>query len=461
MRDDGGAPPGFDLTRALDRATGSRAIQGNAVELLPDGPAIFEAIDDVIRAARDVVHFENYIIRGDETGMRVARSLAEARARGVTVRVLYDAFGSRGTSRALWRFLRGADVEVRAFHPFHRVRPIRVLQRNHRKLVAVDGRIALVGGFCIGDEWAGDHEAGRVPWHDFGVRVEGPAARAADLTFRRVWALAGPEISDSPPPPDVPAAGDAVVRIVEGVPGGSRVFRALSLLVAGASERLWLTEAYFMPPVSLLAGIVAAARDGVDVRLLAPGRSDVPIIRHFTRIGYRELLEADVRIFEWRGPMLHAKAFSVDGAWARVGSSNLNVSGLFGNYELDVLAHDSHLAGALSEQFRRDQGASVEVVLEARRRLPPRVRPGPPGEGLGRSGRPRSPREAGRAAVVTVRQIAAGARRSLAGGAALLLVALGVLFVAFPSVMGVLVAALALWLAVGAIWEGLILRRNR
>src|SRR5207247_2783874 len=160
-------------------------------------------------------------------------------------------------------------------------------------------------------------------------------------------------------------------------PRRARIYRAVQLLAASAAERLWITDAYLIAPAPLYASLLDAAQSGVDVRVLVPGASDLPVLRNFTRIGYRELLRAGVRIFEYRGPMIHAKTMLVDGRWARVGSSNLNVSSLLTNYELDLLAEGGGLCDALAEQFRRDLASSREIALQDRR-----LRLAPPPVGL-------------------------------------------------------------------------------
>ena len=149
--------------------------------------------------------------------------------------------------------------------------------------------------------------------------------------------------------------------MIGGEPGRERAFRVIELLAAGSIERLWITDAYLVAPPRLFQALRDAARDGVDVRLLVPGSSDLPLVRNLSRIGYRELLRSGVRIYEWDGPMLHAKTIVADGRWVRVGSSNLNPSSLIGNYELDVLIEDPALAEAMERQFRLDIARSREV----------------------------------------------------------------------------------------------------
>jgi cardiolipin synthase len=439
-----------ELVRALDRAAGARPIPGNVLSHLPDSAAALEAMLAAIAAARRWVHLENYIIRSDRIGRRFAEALAERAWAGVRVRVLYDAFGSLGTSRRMWRALRQAGATVRAFHPILSTHPFEAFVRDHRKLLVVDGDVAITGGLCIGDEWAGDPERSRPPWRDTMVTARGPAAAALDRTFGRIWRQAGPAL-----PPDELAAnpapcGDATVRLVEGQPGVARVYRAVQLLAAAAVERLWITDAYLVAPPPLFASLVDAGRDGVDVRLLVPGPSDLPVLRNFTRVGYRDLLRAGIGVYEWRGPMLHAKTTLADRTWGRVGSSNLNVSSLLTNYELDVVADDSAFCDALAAQFRRDLALSNEIVLRPRMGpLPDRLVADPDAPPVPRAPRRRSRYELSVTAVVALRRVAGGLRRAIATTAAVTLLAVGVLLLAFPRVMSAVVAAGALWLALG------------
>jgi phosphatidylserine/phosphatidylglycerophosphate/cardiolipin synthase-like enzyme len=246
------------------------------------------------------------------------------------------------------------------------------------------------------------------------------------------------------------------VRVVEGFPGQSRIYRAVQLLAAAVTERLWITDAYLIAPPPLYASLVDAARSGVDVRLLLPGTTDIPIVRIFTRTGYRELLHAGARIFEYLGPMLHAKTLVADHDWARVGSSNLNFSSLLGNYELDLVTEQEGLTATLATQFLHDMTQSREIVLMARRRLPlpPKLvaaaaaaPPPPPAV----QSHKRSLRERQAVAAVALMQAAGGARRVLVGAAATVFLIVGVSLILFPLVASTILAAGALatsfWLA--------------
>ena len=348
---------------ALSRATNSELIPGNRITLQFEGPTTFESWLDAIQAAKRTIHFENYVVRNDETGRRFRDALAERARAGVHVHVLFDWMGCWATPRRYWRPLRDAGAHVRAFNrPVFRD-PFRVFQRDHRKLVCVDGEVAFVGGFCVGDEWAGGGD--QPPWRDTGVEIRGPAAAVAGGTFERAWRTMGPPVSPEARV-DVDAAdpaGDSAAWVIQGQPWRSRVYRATQLIAASATERIWITDPYFVAPRPVSEALAAAAKDGVDVRILVPAHNNWPWVGSLSRGGYRALLKAGVRIFEWQGPMIHAKTMVADGCWCRIGSSNLNWSSLLGNWEIDIGVLDDHLAGQLEGLFLADLTSAVEIVL--------------------------------------------------------------------------------------------------
>ena len=440
---------------AINRAAGGRPVPGNDVHLLIDGPNTYRAMLDVIAQARQWVHFENYIIRSDSAGWRFAELLAARSREGVRVRVLYDWFGSFATSRGFWRYLREAGVEVRAFHPPQLVDVINNVSRNHRKLVVADGSRAVLGGLCIGCEWTGEGQTGGQPWRDTAVDISGPAAAVLDQSFASAWQLTGSPVPREHIAGVVESKGSADVRVISGEPGRERAYRVIELLAAGSVERLWITDAYLLAPPRLFQALRDCARDGVDVRLLVPGSSDLPLIRNISRIGYRDLLRSGVRIYEWDGPMLHAKTIGCDDRWVRIGSSNLNPSSLLGNYELDVLIEDPPLAEMMEAQFRRDIARSREVASRPMRgprrisqALPATLTHQDPEVTPGRYRR--SSRERRRRTVLALRALASHARRSVFGPISAIFIVLGVLFVAVPRESAYVVAALCAWVALGA-----------
>jgi cardiolipin synthase len=357
-----GPSPDFP-ERAMSRATASSQIEGNLIGLQFEGPVAFDAWLAAITKAERFVHFENYILRDDEIGRRFRDALTERASAGVQVRVLFDWVGCWATSGRFWKPFREAGVEVRAFNPPSIRDPLGLLQRDHRKLVVVDGEIAFLGGFCVGQEWVGtDTEP---PWRDTGVEIRGPAAAAAARTFERIWAERGGVVpaearSD---PSRCRRLGDSVVWIIEGIPQRSRVYRATQLMASVARDRLWITDPYFLAPRPVSEALMAAARDGVDVRVLVPAHNNWPWVGSLSRGGYRSLLQAGVRIFEWEGRMIHAKTSVVDGAWSRIGSSNLNTASLLGNWELDVGVLDAELAKQVEGLFIADLASSIEIIL--------------------------------------------------------------------------------------------------
>ncbi len=348
---------------ALRRATGASRLDGNAIRLQFDGPDTFDAWIEAIDQAQRYIHFENYILRDDRVG-RVFRDALVRKAReGVQVRVLYDWVGCWATGRRFWRPFREAGVHVRAFNPPSLTDPFGILQRDHRKMVCVDGQVAFVGGFCVGEEWAGDGR--NPPWRDTGLEVRGPAASASARAFERIWAQMGdpvpPELHGRPE--EVPEMGHVPAWIIEGEPWRSRVYRETQLLAAEAKSRIWITDAYFVAPFPVAEALTAAAQDGVDVRILLPAHNNWPLVGSLSRGGYRALLSSGVRIFEWQGPMIHAKTMVVDGLWSRVGSSNLNSASLLGNWEIDVGVLDEDLAIQMEALFLADLASAMEIVL--------------------------------------------------------------------------------------------------
>ncbi|HEY7767061.1 phospholipase D-like domain-containing protein [Longimicrobium sp.] len=358
--------------RAMMRSADAPQVRGNTAHLLVDGTDAFRAWLNAIHGAERYVHLENYIIRDDRIGRRFRDALAEKASAGVKVRVLYDWIGCWATPRKFWKPLRDAGAEVRAFAPISLTDPLNFMRRDHRKVVAVDGEWASVSGMCIGDEWAGDPDAGIPPWRDTGVEFRGPVAAVIDRAFATTWAATGGHLppDELPDPATTRTVGNVAARVVEGEPGRSRIYRLSQFVAVGVERRLWITDPYFVLPPAMAEALAAAARDGVDVRVLLPAYNNWPIVGGMSRAGYRPLLEAGVRLFEWEGPMIHAKTAVADGFWSRVGSSNLNLASLLGNWELDVAVTDLQFAAEMEALFERDLTSAVEVGLRNTRRVP-------------------------------------------------------------------------------------------
>lgn len=371
--------------QAFTRASGAELIPGNQVRLLRDASENYPAWLAAIEAAERYVYFESYIIRDDVSGRLFADALATKARAGVRVRVLYDWLGAVGkTSGLFWSSLRAEGVEVRCFNPFRWSSPLGWVRRDHRKSLIADGRIGFITGLCVGDAWVGDQERGIAPWRDTGIELRGPAVAEIERAFSQMWALVGAPIPAEERVATRGQAGDVAVRIVASEPSHGALLRVDELVAAAARNTLWLTDAYFAGIPSYVQALRAAALDGVDVRLLVPGGTDIPILRPVSQAGYRPLLEAGVRVFEWNGPMLHAKCAVADSWWARVGSSNLNIASWVGNYELDAVVENSAFARIMEEQYVDDLTNATEVLLTARSRV---IHPARPARGGGSAGR--------------------------------------------------------------------------
>ena len=355
--------PAFEV----ERVTGSKTLVGNRLELQYEGSSTFNSWLEGINRAERLVYLENYLIRDDRVGRAFRDVLVEKARSGVPVYVIYDWVGCWATPRSYWKPLKQAGVHVRAFNPPSRGiigDPFGILRRDHRKLIVLDGEIAYVGGFCLGVEWVGGptHQ----PWRDTAVKISGPAARAAARAFETTWRRMDESFALSEQLPIPSNVGDTPVWLIEGEPERTRVYRTIHWVAARAKERVWITDAYFVAPRSVSEALGAAAQQGVDVRILVPAHNNWPLVGSLSRGGYRSLLKSGVRIFEWQGPMIHAKTTVVDGLWSRVGSSNVNSASLIGNWELDVGVLDTALAGQLEELFLADLTSSVEIVLPGR-----------------------------------------------------------------------------------------------
>jgi cardiolipin synthase len=371
-----GPSPGPAFARGLWRIAAADVSSGNSVELLHDGPRTYDVVIAAIAAARESVVLESYILRSDETGQRFAQALVDAVSRGVSVRVLTDWIGMRGIRSSFIANLRKAGVDVRVFNPPGLRAWFGLVPRDHRKLFVVDSLVGITGGVGIGDEWMGKAARHRGHWRDTAVRIEGPAARDMQAAFDTMWQRAqkrerrgshrltrriarGAHL-------DPATAEPALVGIVEGEPFRMRVARALQMQSISAERSIWIANAYFVPNWAEVEALLGAARDGVDVRILVPQRNDHPWVTLLTRRYYRRLLTNGVRIWEYKGAMMHAKTSVVDGRWVRVGSTDFNPLGIAINYELDAVIEDQALGAQAEAMFLADLEKSKEITMRSR-----------------------------------------------------------------------------------------------
>jgi cardiolipin synthase A/B len=470
-------PAGFTelAERAFARAAGAPSTEGNAVRLLCDARENFPAWLEALARAGRYILFESYIVENDRVGREFANLLAERARAGVRVYVIVDWLGS-WRALSLWRAVRDAGADVRVFNPPRLSSPLGWLSRDHRKTIVVDGEVGFVSGLCVSERWLGNPQRRLEPWRDTGIEIRGPAIAALEHAFMQVFAASGAPIDDDGfvSPGSIPAAGSMRLHVIANEPNLAGTFRMDLVIASIARKQLWLTDAYFVATSPYVQALRAAARDGVDVRLLVPGSSDIPALSPLSRAQYRPLLEAGVRVFEWAGTMLHAKTAVADRRWSRVGSTNLNLASWMSNYELDVAIEDASFSEQVATQYEADLEHSTEIVLTRRNR----VRRAPIAEG----GREQAPQRASRRAVSgSAGRAAAGAfsvgsalgaaltdRRILGPAEAGLLFlmsavagVIGVVGALWPRVLAWPVAFVALWSGLAWVVKGIALRRGR
>jgi cardiolipin synthase len=439
------------------RVASARLSSGNRVRLLRDGPETFAAWLEAIDGASRFVDLENYILEDDATGARFADALIAAAGRGVRCRVIYDWLGClTRTSRRFWNRLRDAGVAVCPYNVPLFSNPLHAISRDHRKVLVVDGEVAFTGGLCIGHDWMGDPARGIPPWRDTAIELRGPVVADVRAAFEDSWAAAHRQTTPGPPPAsdctDENDDADGVeVSVIAGRPGTMGLYRLEQLVAEVAQRSLWLTDGYFVATTAYVHALTGAARAGVDVRLLVPGSSNWPLVGALSKSAYRPLLEAGVRVFEWNGPMVHAKTAVVDGKWTRIGSSNSNLASWISNRELDVTIADRDLAAQMEAMFEQDLDNATEVVMGDSQTWV--GRPTSLDQGQDRNRSTSSKRllsgAIGLGSTVTATLLyrrAVGPAESLAvlgGGVALIV--LGLIVLALPHVFAWIVAIVAIW----------------
>jgi cardiolipin synthase A/B len=366
---------------AEEAINGKPLVAGNKVTLLDDGPITMRAMMSAIRAARNHVNLETYIFEADEVGRALADLLIEKRAQGVQVNLIYDSVGSLDTPKEFFERLRAAGVSTLEFNP---VNPLRtggdweVNQRDHRKLLVVDGRIAFTGGVNISKVYGKSSilSSKRSPppkdpkeaaWRDTHMQVEGPVVADFQRMFLETWQRkTGEPLGGAQYFPALKQEGNALVRAIGSAAEQSdfTIYKTYISAFAHADKSIYITTAYFVPDRQVVNAMVDAAKRGVDVRIIFPSFTDVGIILYAGRSFYDELLSSGIHVYERKAAMLHAKTAVIDGVWSTIGSTNLDIRSFLHNDEINAVILDTGFAAKMEALFQRDVQESTEITLD-------------------------------------------------------------------------------------------------
>ena len=368
-----------------EQATGVPLIAGNRCTLLFDGPQTMTAMFKAIGAATSNINLETYIFDQDQLGMKFADLLIERQQHGVVVNIIYDSVGTLGVPQAFFDRMRAAGIHLVAFNPVNPARlhgnGWKINNRDHRKLLVVDGKVAFTGGINISADYArsslfrsSQRVATRqdVGWRDTQIEVEGPAVAAFQWLFVRHWTSQdADDLREADYFPHLAAVGDKLVRVLGSDPGGQfEIYKAYSLAMQEAKQSIHLTSAYFVPDQHTVETLIAAARRGVDVKLVLPGVSDRSVVFYAGHDYYDALLAGGVKIYQLKLAVLHAKTGVIDGSWSTVGSTNLDTRSFLHNSELNVIVMGQAFGAQMEQAFREDLRNSSEITLDSWRHRP-------------------------------------------------------------------------------------------
>jgi cardiolipin synthase len=364
-------------TKSIERIFQSKFSSATHIQLLWKGKESFDAIFDTIKEAKRFICLQFYIFKDDETGRALSELLKEKSRQGVKVLLLYDHFGSFGTPISFWKEMRRVGIPIRASHPFKWTAPFHYVHRDHRKLIVIDSQKAFTGGLNIANEYSGLHLRRKSRgWRDTGIMIEGSIVNELLETFKRSWTTwRGEKIvfrqeGGEPHAKKEKGRIPALPIFVYSRRGRKRMRNLLRHSIETAKATISLTTAYFTPSRRMIALLEDAVRRGVRVRLLVPGKSDVPAASYAGRAFFTRLLKSGIEIYTYRGEMLHAKTYVFDQYWSIVGSTNLDYQSLIYNDEGNIGILDAIFASKMIEIFEEDLRESLRIDLEEWHRRP-------------------------------------------------------------------------------------------
>ena len=365
----------LSFRRSLD-GFGTPMVGGNRAEILNNGDQIFAGMLGAIGEAKVTVDLESYIFKNDKAGELFAEALMAAAKRGVEVRVLVDATGSSRTGPLLER-MRKAGVKAEVFHPIRLWSIYKIGRRSHRKILVVDGKVSFTGGFCIAEAWMGNARNPK-EWRDMMVRATGPVSAQMQAIFAEDWTYTTGEIlAGDRFYPRIEAAGEIMAQGVKMSRGDSSSLAEMLFILAIESARksIHIQNAYFVPDAQIRTALIAAAKRGVDVRVMVPGRHiDMPLLRMASRLHYGELLTGGVHIFEYNRTMMHNKDAVFDGLFSTIGSINFDARSLLENAEDSLSFYDREFSARLEAVFAEDEKACQEVTYDTWKKRGPQKR---------------------------------------------------------------------------------------
>jgi cardiolipin synthase len=356
--------------------TESPLTKGNKVTLLADGQAAYAAMFKAIERAKDHINLETFIIDADDVGRQFSDLLLKKQAGGVQVNLIYDSVGSYSNPAAFFQRLKDGGIQVVEFNP---VNPFRahgnwlLAHPDHRKILIVDGKVAITGGINISSVYSSklsgrEREEGTpLPWRDTDVQIEGPAVAEFQKLFLDTWSKQnGPKLSERNYYPKMKEDGNALVRVVGSTLGADNRITFIMYVAAimFAEHSIHLTNAYFIPDDQVLKAFTDAAKRGVDVKIILPETTDSRLALYAARHNYSELLEAGVKIYERRNALLHAKTAVIDGVWSTVGSTNMDYWSLLNDDEVNAIVLSREFAAEMEKTFAKDLAESHEIKWE-------------------------------------------------------------------------------------------------
>jgi len=363
-----------------EEIVGSPLVVGNKVDLLVDGPITYKSMFAAIKNAKNHVNMETYIIEDDEIGRRFTELLIEKQRSGVQVNLIYDSVGAINTPNEFFKPLKESGVNILEFNPINPLnvrKDWQVNQRDHRKLLIVDGQVAFVGGINISSVYSsGSFSRAKPtkdnpPWRDTHLRIAGPVVSEFQKLFLATWSQQkGEPLASRDYFPKPGSKGDEVVRAIGSSPeeAFSQIYATLLSAINSAETQVFLTNAYFVPDPQLLAALKEAVQRGVDVRLLLPEKIDSAMVYYASRSYYDELLSAGVKIYERQEALLHAKTALIDGVWSTVGSTNLDWRSFLNNQEINAVVLGANFGAQMQTLFDKDLKSSKLVTLEVWRK---------------------------------------------------------------------------------------------